>query len=123
LPKHRPPKEIRVELRRRVWQRDRGFCQGPYCQSSPPLSLRRCHIDHIHSGKLADNSLRNLRVLCRRCHVLRADPRHRGMIAAVVHASLIPPDWRRFAWAEDSWPPARIVAEMQTWADTQPLIT
>lgn len=115
MPKHRPPKEVWQELRRKVWERDKGRCQGPYCQDAPPLSLKRCHIDHLRSGKLADNSLSNLRVLCRRCHVLRLDSRHRGMIAAALRAGIIPPDWRSFTWDDDWWPPEEIIQAMKNW--------
>jgi hypothetical protein len=50
------------------------------------------------SGKLGSNVDENLRVLCRRCHVLRADRRHQGMISAALRAGIIPPDWRRWVW-------------------------
>lgn len=115
MPKHRLPKEVWQEIRRKVWERDGGRCCGPYCQEAPPLPLNQCHIDHIHSGKLADNSLSNLRVLCRRCHVLRLDPRHRGMIAAALRDGVIPADWRSFTWDEDNWPSPETLAAMQQW--------
>ncbi|MCL4295688.1 MAG: HNH endonuclease [Anaerolineae bacterium] len=100
MPKNRPPREVWQQLREKTWQRDRGRCQGPYCQHKPPwsLPLEIAHVDHIKSGKLADNSLNNLRTLCRRCHVLRLDHRHQGMIAAALRDGLIPPDWRRLVW-------------------------
>lgn len=101
MPKHRPPREVWEEtIRPTVWQRDHGRCQGPYCQGEPEwsLPLEKAHIDHIRSGKLADNKLSNLRTLCRRCHVLRADRRHRGMIAAALRDGLIPPNWRELVW-------------------------
>lgn len=115
VPKHRPPKEVWQEIRRKVWERDGGRCRGPYCQGAPPLPLNQCHIDHIRSGKLADNSLSNLRVLCRRCHVLRLDSRHRGMIAAALRDGVIPADWRFFTWDEDNWPSPETLAAMQMW--------
>ncbi|MCL4300578.1 MAG: HNH endonuclease [Anaerolineae bacterium] len=119
MPKHRPPKEVWQELRRKVWERDGGRCQGPYCQEAPPLPLNRCHIDHIHSGKLAHNSLSNLRVLCRRCHVLRLDPRHRGMIAAALRDGIIPTDWRRFTWDDSSWPSQKTIETMSQWGKSR----
>jgi len=96
MPRHRPPKELWDGLRRKVWERDGGAC----VRCSAPLPLNRCHIDHIKSGKLADNSLANLRTLCRRCHVLRADPRHRGMIAGAIRDGIIPPNWRELVWED-----------------------
>ena len=36
--------------------------------------------------------------LCRRCHVLRADKRHRGMIANALRDGIIPPNWRELVW-------------------------
>lgn len=117
MPKHRPPREVWADLRRQVWERDGGYCQGPYCRGKPPLSLMKCQIDHIHSGRLADNSLRNLRVLCRRCHALRADPRHRGLIAGALRDGLIPPDWRRFVWDNDHWPNEATVELMRVWEE------
>lgn len=100
MPKFRPPKEIWDKQRQDVWQRDKGRCQGPYCTDKPEwsLPLEVCHVDHISSGKLANNSIKNLRVLCRRCHVLRADSRHRGMIAAALKDGIIPPNWRSLVW-------------------------
>ena len=100
MPRKRQPREIWEDTRERVWLRDRGRCQGPYCRDKPDwsLALDVCHIDHIKSGKLAGNELSNLRVLCRRCHVLRADKRHRGMIANALRDEIIPPDWRSLVW-------------------------
>jgi 5-methylcytosine-specific restriction endonuclease McrA len=100
MPKSRQPRQIWQETRRKIWKRDKGRCQGPYCQHKPEWSIKlnKCHIDHIQSGKLGTNFLSNLRTLCRRCHVLRADHRHRGMIAAALRDGLIPPDWRKLVW-------------------------
>jgi len=100
MPKQRLPRELWSIKRARIWQRDEGRCQGPYCQDKEvwSLLLNECHIDHIRSGKLAGNEDMNLRVLCRRCHVLRADTRHRGMIAAALKDGIIPPDWRKLVW-------------------------
>lgn len=100
MPKKRQPRELWRETRRRVWERDQGRCQGPYCSDAPPWStgLEVCHIDHIRSGKLAGNEAVNLRVLCRRCHVLRADKRHRGLIQRALEDGIIPPDWRNLVW-------------------------
>lgn len=100
MPKSRQPWEVWQETRRKVWERDKGRCQGPYCKDKLEwsLSLKECHIDHIKSGKLATNKLSNLRVLCRRCHVLRVDKKHRGMIAKALRDGIIPPDWRKLVW-------------------------
>lgn len=100
MPKHRPPKEVWGKQRLDTWRRDKGRCQGPYCKDKPEwsLSLEECHIDHIRSGKLGTNSIKNLRVLCYRCHVLRADNRHRGMIANALKLGIIPPNWRELVW-------------------------
>lgn len=104
MPKSRPPKEIWLEMRLKVWTRDSGQCQSPLspplCQGKPRIDLEKCHIDHIKSGKLADNSLDNLRTLCPVCHALRADKRHRGMIARALRNGLIPPDWRKYVWGD-----------------------
>ncbi len=100
MPKKRQDRETWAETRRKVWLRDEGRCQGPYCHDLPAwsLPLEVCHIDHIKSGKLGTNHISNLRVLCRRCHVLRADQRHRGMIAKALQDGIIPPDWRSLVW-------------------------
>jgi 5-methylcytosine-specific restriction enzyme A len=90
----RQPAELWKITRRKVWERDKHSCQ--HCCMY--LSLRECHIDHIHSGRLGTNRMENLRVLCRRCHVLRADFRHRGMIAKALRDGIIPPNWREFVW-------------------------
>lgn len=98
MPKKRQPREVWHETRKRIWERDNGRCQGPYCLVACALPLNSCHVDHIRSGKLGSNADSNLRVLCRRCHVLRADLRHQGMIADAVRDGLIPPDWRPLVW-------------------------
>lgn len=94
MPKKRQPREIWNETRRRVWDRDGRKCV--HCDR--PQALEECHIDHIRSGKLAGNEMSNLRTLCRRCHVLRADNRHRGMIASALRDGIIPPNWRELVW-------------------------
>ncbi len=94
MPKHRLDKELWDILRRKVWERDGGQCV--HCDT--PVSLEVCHIDHIQSGKHGSNCIANLRTLCRRCHVLRLDRRHRGMIANALKAGIIPPDWRELVW-------------------------
>jgi len=94
MPKSRQPKEIWEETRRKVWERDKGLCQ----RCGEPVALEECHIDHIVSGKRGTNHMSNLRTLCRRCHVLRADNRHRGMIAKALELGIIPPDWRGLVW-------------------------
>jgi len=96
MPKSRQPREIWQETRRKVWERDGGLCQYPY--GKHPVSLEEAHIDHIHSGKHGTNNLSNLRTLCRYHHVLRADLRHRGMIAKALEEGLIPPNWRELIW-------------------------
>ena len=80
--------------RERVWLRDGRSCVR--CKAQ--VSLEKCHVDHVQSGKLGTNHMRNLRTLCRRCHVLRADRRHRGMIAGVLRDGIIPPNWRELVW-------------------------
>lgn len=92
----RPPKEVWQELRRIIWERDGGKCV--HC--GKPVTLEECHIDHIKSGKNATNEIKNLRTLCRKCHVLRADNRHRGMIAKALQDEVIPPNWRELVWDE-----------------------
>ena len=96
MPKTRQPRAIWRETRRKVWERDKGICQ--HCDD--PVPLDKCHIDHIRSGKLAGNEMSNLRVLCRRCHFLRADFRHRGMIARALELGIIPPNWRELVWED-----------------------
>lgn len=94
MPKKRQPKEIWRETRRKVLARDDFKCVR--CET--PLTERTAHVDHIKSGKLGTNELTNLRALCRRCHVLRADFRHRGMIASALRSGIIGPDWRQHVW-------------------------
>ncbi|WP_188649077.1 HNH endonuclease [Marinithermofilum abyssi] len=96
MPKKRPPKEIWLRLREIVWQRDKKQCVR--CQT--PVTIQECHIDHIRSGKLGTNKLKNLRTLCRQCHVLREDFRHRGMIAKALKDGVIPPNWRELVWRD-----------------------
>ena len=102
MPKKRQPKEIWEETRRRIWERDGRRCvsslQSPLCTGKNGLALEECHIDHVKSGILAGNEDSNLRTLCRTCHVLREDNRHRGMMAGALRDGVIPPDWRRHVW-------------------------
>lgn len=96
MPRHRPPREVWKQLRKIVYERDDGKCV--HCGKS--ITLEECHIDHIKSGKNATNELSNLRTLCRTCHVLRLDKRHRGMIAKALRDGIIPPNWREFVWED-----------------------
>lgn len=100
MPQSRQPKEIWIATRQQVWRRDKGRCQGPYCKDKLEwsITIESCHIDHIKSGRNSSNSLSNLRVLCRFCHTLRADNRHRGMIASALKLGIIPPNWRKLVW-------------------------
>jgi 5-methylcytosine-specific restriction protein A len=95
----RPPPEVWQQLRAEVWMRDGGRCRGHYCTEAPPLALEVVHIDHILPLRRGGtNHPDNLRVLCRRCHVLRADNAHRGLIRAALRDGIIPPDWRPLVW-------------------------
>lgn len=96
MPKSRLPRELWYPKRERIWRRDGGRCV--HC--GIVVALTECHTDHIRSGKLAGNEDSNLRTLCPRCHVLRADKRHRGMIASAIRRGIIPPDWRELVWEE-----------------------
>lgn len=99
MPRKRQPKEIWMETRRRVLERDGYRCVGPTC-GGVSLTEKTAHIDHIKSGKLGTNEMGNLRTLCRQCHTLRADMRHRGMIASALKAGVIPPNWRELVWED-----------------------
>jgi len=94
MPRARPPREVWRALRVMIWRRDGRRCVR--CQRR--LHLHQAHIDHVRAGKLGTNAFQNLRTLCRRCHVLRADCRHRGMIAAALRDGIIPPNWRELVW-------------------------
>jgi 5-methylcytosine-specific restriction endonuclease McrA len=83
-----------ANIRPAIWKRDGGLCVR--CKTE--VTLNMAHVDHVHTGKLATNEFKNLRTLCRRCHVLRADHRHRGMIAAALRDGVIPPNWRELVW-------------------------
>lgn len=96
MPRRRLSRELWAEKRLRVLARDECRC----VRCSAPLTERTAHCDHIRSGKLAGNEMSNLRSLCRRCHVLRADFRHRGMIASALRDGVIPPDWRSLVWED-----------------------
>lgn len=96
MPKKRPPVEVWYKIRKIIWERDGRHCV--HCNQ--PVKLEECHIDHIISGKLGDNSFKNLRTLCIRCHVLREDNKHRGMISKALHDDIIPPNWRELTWRD-----------------------
>ncbi|NER00527.1 MAG: HNH endonuclease [Cyanothece sp. SIO2G6] len=87
--------------RRRIWEQDQQRCQGPYCRYQPPhsLSLSNAHIDHIvELSRGGSNDDRNLRTLCRRCHCLRANHTHQGMIGVALREGIIPINWREYVW-------------------------
>lgn len=94
MPRTRPPQEVWKTQSASIWNRDNRKCT----RCNQPLALHKAHIDHIRSGKLGNNRFKNLRTLCRRCHVLRADSRHRGMIANALRDEIIPPNWRELLW-------------------------
>lgn len=94
MPRKRQPREIWAETRLKVLARDNNQCVR--CKLA--VAVDTAHIDHIKSGKLAGNELTNLRTLCRRCHVLRSDFRHRGMISKALADGIIPPNWRELVW-------------------------
>ena len=96
MPKKRQPKEVWRETRVRVLERD-GFC---CVRCGVPVTVETSNIDHIRpiTHPLGNNRMENLRSLCRRCHVLRADPKHRGMIAKALEEGLIGPNWRTEVW-------------------------
>ncbi|HLG72351.1 MAG TPA: HNH endonuclease signature motif containing protein [Chloroflexota bacterium] len=90
----RQPREIWAQTRLSVLERDGWACTR--CDAE--LTVETGHVDHIRSGRHGSNALSNLRALCRRCHVLRADGRHRGMIARAIADGVIPSDWRPLVW-------------------------
>lgn len=91
----RQPMDVwRENTRPKVFARDGGVCVK--CQAE--LTLEICHIDHIQSGICGSNHINNLRTLCRRCHLLRADKRHQGMVAKALRDGIIPPNWRELVW-------------------------
>src|SRR5690349_4498358 len=75
MPKSRQPPEIWNRTRQRIWTRDGKKC----VRCGVRLLLRDCHIDHLESGKKGTNQDCSFQTLCRRCHALRLDFRHRGM--------------------------------------------
>jgi 5-methylcytosine-specific restriction endonuclease McrA len=99
--RRRQPRAIWQQTRQRIWQRDNGRCQGPYCheKTARSIPLKKAHIDHVLElscgGTNADS---NLRVLCRRCHVLRASHAHQGMVLNALRDGIIPVNWRSLVW-------------------------
>lgn len=94
MPKKRLPKELWDIIRLAIWERDQHKCVHCHCL----VDIFECNIDHITSGKNGTNSFDNLRTLCKRCHALRNDMRHRGMISMALKKGIIPPNWRELVW-------------------------
>lgn len=94
MPKKRQPREIWLQTRKRILQRDNFKC----VRCKIHLEESSAHIDHIKSGKLSNNHDSNLRTLCRKCHTLRLDHRHRGMISKALKLGIIDADWRDHLW-------------------------
>lgn len=91
----RPKREKWAALRETCWQRDKSVCQ--HCGAT--VTLDTCHCDHITPLSCGgSNGMDNLRTLCPRCHVLRSDEQHRGMIARALKLGIIPADWRGLVW-------------------------
>ncbi|KKM84048.1 hypothetical protein LCGC14_1303230 [marine sediment metagenome] len=96
MPRSRQPREIWNLTRLKVLERDDYHC----LRCKKELAVNTAHIDHIVSGKLGSNHISNLRTLCRRCHVLRADHRHEGMRFKALEDGVIDENWRQDAWEE-----------------------
>ena len=94
MPKKRQPREQWQQTRLRILKRDEYKCV--HCHID--VAIETANVDHVRSGKLASNEDKNLRTLCRKCHVLRADNRHRGMISKALCDGVIPPNWRELVW-------------------------
>jgi 5-methylcytosine-specific restriction protein A len=99
MPRRRQPFEISRATHQRIWWRDGAQCVRCNVEAIPNVwPSNRVHTDHIVSGRLGSNADSNLRTLCQYHHVLRLDPRHRGMIAGALRQGLIPPHWRELLW-------------------------
>lgn len=97
MPKKRLTRELWEDLRFKVWNRDNHRCVNCHCF----VDINNCHIDHIQSGVQGNNKSNNLRTLCIKCHTLRSDKNHRGMIAIALKKGIIPPNWREYVWYDD----------------------
>ena len=82
------------KTRKRIWERDNHKC----IHCGKEVKLKECHVDHIIRVKKGGNKDDNLRTLCRRCHVLRKDFGHRGMIASALRIGIIDHNWRNEVW-------------------------
>ena len=96
MPRKRQARGLWMATRRRILVRDGFRC----VRCGIPVDEDTAQIDHIRSGKLGTNEDSNLRSLCRRCHVLRADRRHRGMTSRALEDGTIPPNWRELTWED-----------------------
>ena len=95
MPKIRSPYQTwKNNLRPIIWNRDNCSC----VRCNKKLVLTECNIDHIVSGLKGTNKISNLRTLCRRCHVLRKDHRHRAMIYKALKDKIVPVNWREHLW-------------------------
>ncbi len=100
----RQDNDIWRKTRKRIWERDERKCVR--CGIEVVLSRKEArltkkavaNIDHIIRVKKGGNKDENLRTLCKRCHVLRKDFGHRGMIAKALKESIIGPGWREEVW-------------------------
>jgi 5-methylcytosine-specific restriction protein A len=101
MPKKRQPREIWEATCERIFQRDGGRCV--HCGVEVVKEYGKANsvnIDHVVSGKRGSNADSNLRTLCLRCHTLRYDHRHRGMILRALELGIIPADWRHLVWED-----------------------
>jgi hypothetical protein len=82
-----------------VLQRDNRQCFR--CHTDVSESTAR--VDFVDLLNLGNTSFyaENLRTLCRRCFVLRANFRRQSMIANALSDGIIPPNWRGLVW--ENW--------------------
>lgn len=106
---HKPKKSKRLSyeseywrtIRREVAERDLYKCQSPYCKDTLPYSLKGKYyeIDHIIPiSKGGTNKKTNLRVLCERCHALRADKSHEYMRQNLIAQGRLSVNCYRYLW-------------------------
>jgi hypothetical protein len=89
-----PHAAISVHVHRRVWERAGGRCT--HCDES--ITRRQSYTD-LATLDLAGRyryTAEQLRLLCRRCQVLRGN--RPGMASSALRDRIIPPNWHELVW-------------------------
>jgi 5-methylcytosine-specific restriction enzyme A len=89
-----PHATISAHVHRRVWERAGGRCT--HCGAAIPRGQPYTDLATLDLAGRYRYTVDQLRLLCRRCQVLRGNKP--GMVATALRDGIIPPNWRELVW-------------------------